>query len=192
MITVQPINPRLRFLVDRIESQIARDYTSRNDQNGNGTVDRSEFTGSSGIFDQLDQNRNSSLELSEVKRYVDLLGQREQIPTSEETTERTQSTQTRSFSISAHAWLTNSIRAHFSEEVSNLDTDANGFLDAEELGGTAEEFSALDADQNNLVSAREWSEGFVTNNTEIQMVIKAYQYSGGIFQGDGGTIHMSV
>ena len=84
------------------------------------------------------------------------------------------------------------MRAHFSEELTSLDTNANGFLDADELGGTAEEFSELDTDQNNLVTAREWSEGFVGSNTGIQMVIKAYRYSGGIFQGNGGTISMSV
>ena len=192
MIRVQPVNATFRFLVNRIESEIARDYTNRHDQNGNGAIERSEFQGNREVFDEFDGDQNSRLELSEVKRYIDLLGQRQRASDSESSTQTSQSGNEQSFGISGHARLTQSIRDHFSEEIGNLDDNGNEFLDQDEWGGTPEEFSAMDTDHDNLVTAREWAEGFVESNTGIQMAIKAYRFSQGIFGNSGGIIQMSV
>jgi hypothetical protein len=192
MIKVQPINARWRFLVDRIESGIARNYTTRHDQDANGTVERSEFSGNGDTFEQIDRNRNDRLELSELKRYVDLLRQHEPIRDSEGTGRTVQPEKGRSFSVSSHAKLTESMRDYFCEEVENLDKNANGLLETDEFVGTMEEFSAIDQDQNSLIGPREWTEGFVENHTEIQMVLKAYRFSHGIFQSRGGIIQMTV
>ncbi len=192
MINVQSVNPRCRFLADRIESGIARDYTARHDQNANRVVDRSEFSGSEDIFERIDRNQNDRLELSELKRYVNLLRQHEPVRDVEGAKQTVEPRKEASFSVSAHAKLTDSMRDYFSEEVKSLDQNANGFLEADEFTGSQAQFSAIDRDQNDLVSPREWSEGFVENQTEIQMALKAYRFSHGIFQSRGGIVQMTV
>ncbi|NIQ37882.1 MAG: hypothetical protein GTN81_04740 [Proteobacteria bacterium] len=50
----------------------------------------------------------------------------------------------------------------------------------------------MDLDQNNLIRSREWAEGFLENDAEIQMVLDAYRFSEGTFQNTGGMIQLSV
>jgi Ca2+-binding EF-hand superfamily protein len=192
MIKIQPVAPRWRFMVDRIESAVARDYTAKRDQNANGVVDRSEFQGNSDLFQRIDRDQDDRLEISEIKRYVDLLKQRDSVENPEETIKTAQTSDEQSFSVSSYSYLTDSMKDFFSEEVSILDADDNGLLDTDEFLGTDEEFSAMDQDSNNLVSAREWSEGFVENQTNIQMALKAYRYSSGLFNNSGGILKMTV
>jgi len=189
MIKVQPINPKLRFLVDRIESEIARDYTARYDRNANGILERSEYPGNTDIFERVDQNQNDRLELSEIKRYVDLLGQYRPTRDSDGTREPSEK---QSFSVSPYAKLTESMRNYFSEEARDLDKNANGFIERDEFVGTPEEFALMDRDQNNLVSPSERTEGFIENNMQIQMVLQTYRFSRGTFQNRGGVIQMTV
>lgn len=191
MINVQPIDTKLRFLVDRLETEIARDYTNRYDQSGNGIVERSEFQGTSGAFDSIDRNHNNRLELNEVKRYIDLLKQHEPIRKLN-TTAPGRPQKGRSFSVAPHERLTGLISNYFSEEIRQLDKNGNGFLEVDELGGLSEQFSMIDRDRNNLVSTREWTEGFIENHVEIQMVLKAYRFSHSAFQNKGGIIRMNV
>jgi Ca2+-binding EF-hand superfamily protein len=192
MIKVQPVDPRWRFVVDRIESGIARDYTTRHDQNANGVVERSEFSGNDDAFTRTDRNENGRLELSEVKGYVNLLRQHELNRDSERAEQTAQSGKGSSFSVSPHARLTSSVRDYFSEEVRSLDRNTNGFIDKGEFVGRAEEFSSMDQDQNSLVSARERAEGFLDNQTDLQMALKAYRFSHGLFQNRGGILQTAV
>jgi hypothetical protein len=192
MIQIQPSNPRWFFLVDRIESEIARDYTTRHDQDNDGIVERSEFSGNDDVFEQVDRNQNDRLELSEIKGYVDLLRQHEPIRNAEATRQDTQSEKGRSFLVSPYTTLTQGVRDYFSDEVGNLDSNANGFLESDEFPGTQQEFSLMDRDQNSLIGSREWAEGFVENHTEIQMVLESYRYSHGTFQRAGGIIQMAI
>ena len=137
---------------------------------------------------QIEQRLN----LSELKRYVDLLRQREPVgnPYQEERVGREDGGP--SFSLSSHAKLTTSIQRYFTREIGQLDTDSNDLLNHEELGVSEAEFSAMDQDRDNLISSREWAEGFVGGNTAIEMVIKAYRFGHGIFQNRGGVIQTSV
>lgn len=192
MIKIQPVNARWRFLVDRIESQIASDYVNRYDQDSNGSVDKSEFQGKTDAFDRIDRNQDSRLEESEVKRYIDLLRQHEPARGLERGEQPSQNNKGPSFSVSSYDKITGSIRDFYSDEIENLDKNGNGFLEEEELGVTREEFSRMDLDQNNLISSREWAEGFLENDAEIQMVLDAYRFSEGTFQNTGGMIQLSV
>ncbi len=192
MIKIQPVNARWRFLLNRIESRIAEDYIQRYDENADGIVEKSEFRGDGDVFDRIDRNQDSRLELSEVKRYVDLLKQYEPARTLDGNRQSALPQNSPSFSVSTHDRLTGSIREFFSGEIANLDQNGNGFLEKDELGGTEEEFSRLDLDGDNLISSREWAEGFIQNDTEIQTVLKAYRFSEGTFQNSGGNIQLAV
>ncbi|MBW2055899.1 MAG: hypothetical protein JRH07_05505 [Deltaproteobacteria bacterium] len=192
MIEIRPVNPRWRFLAERIESEIAGDYRSRHDRNGDGLVERSEFSGTSAVFQRIDQNDNERLESSELKRYVDLLKRRWPMKDSEASGEKAQSDNELSFSASSYARLTGAVREFFSEEVCSLDKNGDGFVGTDEFVGTTEQFSALDRDENNLISSREWAEGFVETHNQIQMALKAYRFSQGIFQNTGGIVQMTV
>lgn len=192
MIRIQPVNPRWHFLVDRIESGIARDYTTRYDRNGNGVVEQSEFSGDEDLFERIDRNGDDRLELSEVKRSVDLLGEYEPAINRDVAPQTTDSEKGPDFSVPPHLKLAESVTEHFSEEVRNLDENGNGFLDQEEFVGNVDEFSSMDQDQNSLVSGREWAEAFLDSQTEIQMALKAYRFSHGLFQNRGGILRTTA
>jgi Ca2+-binding EF-hand superfamily protein len=191
-ITIRSVQPRLYFLADRIESQIARDVTNRYEENENGRVDRSEFPGGNRVFERIDQDQNEHLSLSELKRYVDLLGQHERSEQSHPEEQASRDGKGLSFSVSSHAELATSLRRYFAGETRQLDTDGNDLLDREEIGMSAAEFQTLDEDRDDLISPREWSEGFVKNNTQIETVIKAYRFGHGLFRNNSGIIQMSV
>jgi hypothetical protein len=192
MIKVQAVDPTQRFLVDRIESAIARDYTTKRDENGNGVVDRSEFSGSDDLFEQIDRDEDSQLGLAEIKRYVDLLKQYEPTRDVEATAENAGAESDQTFSVSRHTELTESMKDFFSQEIASLDENDNGLLEADEFVGTLEEFSEMDADQDDLLSPSEWIEGFIDNETKIEMALEAYRYSRGIFETGGGIVQMTV
>ena len=192
MITIRSVQPRLYFLADRIESQIARDITNRYDENGNGCVDRSEFPGGDKVFERLDHDQNEHLSLSELRRYVDLLGQHDVSERSQPEEQTSRDEKEASFSVSSYAELAASIQNYFATETRQLDADENGLLDREEIGIGAAEFETLDENRDNLISPREWSEGFVENNTQIEMVIKAYRFGHGLFRNSGGIIQMTI
>jgi hypothetical protein len=80
----------------------------------------------------------------------------------------------------------------FSQEIASLDENDNGLLEADEFVGTLEEFSEMDADQDDLLSPSEWIEGFIDNETKIEMALEAYRYSRGIFETGGGIVQMTV
>jgi len=192
MITIRSVPPRLFSLAGRIETQIARDATSRYDENENGRVDRSEFPGGDRIFEGIDDDRDGHLSLAELKRYIDLLGQREGSEESHVEKQASRDGKMSSFSLSSHAGLTVSIQKYFAGETRQLDTDDNGLLDREEIGISAAEFETLDENRDDLISPREWSEGFVENNSHIEMVIKAYRFGHGLFRNNGGIIQMTI
>ncbi|NIQ37883.1 MAG: hypothetical protein GTN81_04745 [Proteobacteria bacterium] len=138
MIKIQPVNARWRFLVDRIESQIASDYVNRYDQDSSGSFDKSEFQGKTDVFDRIDRNQDSRLDESEVKRYIDLLKQYEPARGLERPEQPSQNNKRPSFSVSSYDEITGSIRDFYSDEIENLDKNGNGFLEEEELSVTRE------------------------------------------------------
>ncbi len=192
MIKIQPISARWRFLLNRIESRLAEDYVQRYDENANGIVESSEFRGNKDVFKRIDRNQDERLELSEVKRYVDLLRQYEPARTLERSRERGSSQEGSSFSVSFDDRLMGSIRDFFSAEIQNLDMNGNGLLEEDEFTGTQEEFTKMDLDGDHLVSSREWAESFLENDTETQMVLKAYRFSEGTFLNSGGIIQVAI
>ncbi|NIO05769.1 MAG: hypothetical protein GTN74_14520 [Proteobacteria bacterium] len=192
MIQIQPVNARWRFLLNRIESRIAENCIQRYDENADGIVEKSEFRGDGDVFNRTDRNQDSPLQLSEVKRYVDLPKQHEPARTLDGSRQPALPQSGLSFSVSTHDRLAGSIRDFFPGKIANLDQNGNGFLEKGELGETLEVFSRLDLDGDNLISSRERVEGFIQNDTEIRTVLKVYRFSEGTFQNSGDNLQVAV